>query len=247
MRVVIFSGTTEGRALSEETVRLGLETVVCVATEYGRTLQEEHPGAKTLTGRLDAPAMEKVLEGAALCVDATHPYAREASRNIVAAAKKTSVPYKRLVRPKSLLPDKCQMVESATEAARVLEKTTGNILLTTGVKELGAFSRLNPNRLFPRVLPSRESIRLCEENGIPQSHIIAMQGPFSRGLNRALMEQFAIRWLVTKDGGAAGGFPEKIEAAGDLQVPVLVIRRPEETGDTWDEIIKKCKELMACR
>ena len=141
--------------------------MVCVATEYGRTLQEEHPGAKTLTGRLDAPAMEKVLEGAALCVDATHPYAREASRNIVVAAKKTSVPYKRLVRPKSLLPDKCQMVESATEAARVLEKTTGNILLTTGVKELGAFSRLNPNRLFPRVLPSRESIRLCEEKRYP--------------------------------------------------------------------------------
>lgn len=247
MRVVIFSGTTEGRALSEETVRLGLETVVCVATEYGRTLQEEHPGAKTLTGRLDVPAMERVLEGAALCVDATHPYAREASRNIVAAAKKASVPYKRLVRPKSPLPDDCQVVEDAKEAARILEKTTGNILLTTGVKELGAFSRVNPNRLFPRVLPSIESLRLCEENGIPQSHIIAMQGPFSRELNRALMEQFMIRWLVTKDGGAAGGFPEKIGAAQDLQVPVLVIRRPEEVGETWDEIVNDCKELMACR
>ena len=56
-----------------------------------------------------------------------------------------------------------------------------------------------------------------------------------------------IHWLVTKDGGAAGGFPEKIGAAQDLQVPVLVIRRPEEVGETWDEIVNDCKELMACR
>ncbi len=42
-----------------------------------------------------------------------------------------------------------------------------------------------------------------------------MQGTFSYALNRALMEQFAIRFLVTKDGGAAGGFEEKARAAQD--------------------------------
>ena len=247
MRVVIFSGTTEGRELSAETASMGAETVVCVATEYGKLMQEHVPGTHTLSGRMDAGEMAKVLVGADLCIDATHPYAREASRNIKAAAETANAPCHRLLRRESKLPPDCIMVDSAADAAQFLQGTEGNILLTTGAKELAAFSPVERQRLYPRVLPVQESLAACEKMEIPRGNVIAMQGPFSCELNTALIHHFSIRWLVTKDGGAAGGFAEKAEAARKTGVRLVVIRRPKEDGEPYETILELCKEMMGCR
>ena len=59
-----------------------------------------------------------------------------------------------------------------------------------------------------------------------------------------MMEQFHIRWLVTKDGGAAGGFDEKAAAAAAAGAQLVVIRRPPEEGETADEVLKRCKEMI---
>ena len=101
-----------------------------------------------------------------------------------------------------------------------------------------------PERLYPRVLPTLESIAACEAANIPHRNIIAMQGPFSFALNQAMMEQFHIRWLVTKDGGAAGGFDEKAAAASAAGAQLVVIRRPPEQGETASEVLKRCKEMI---
>ena len=69
-----------------------------------------------------------------------------------------------------------------------------------------------------------------------------MQGPFSFALNQAMMEQFHIRWLVTKDGGAAGGFDAAAAFAAGAQL--VVIRRPPEQGETASEVLKRCKEMI---
>jgi len=108
MKVVIFSGTTEGRELSRAVAALGIEATVCVATELGAEEQGRTPGITVCTGRLDADAMAALLQGAALCVDATHPYATEATRNICAAAAAVGVEYHRLLRPASDLPAGCK-------------------------------------------------------------------------------------------------------------------------------------------
>ena len=157
------------------------------------------------------------------------------------------MPRLRLLRRESPLPPGCVAVDSPEEAARFLENTRGNILLTTGAKELAAFVPLGPQRLYPRVLPATESLAACEALGIPRGHVIAMQGPFSYRLNLALLEHFSIRWLVTKDGGAAGGFEEKARAARDAQAGLVVLRRPREEGDDYETVLRICKEMMTCR
>ena len=86
MNVVVFSGTTEGRSFSRALAALGAAVTVCVATELGAEEQGCTDGITVRTGRLDAEGMTALLRGAALCVDATHPYAAEATRNIRAAA-----------------------------------------------------------------------------------------------------------------------------------------------------------------
>ena len=132
----------------------------------------------------------------------------------------------------------------AAQAAQYLAATQGNVLLTTGAKELAAFAGLDAARLYPRVLPTVAGITACEGAGIPHRNIIAMQGPFTLELNLALMQQFHIHYLVTKDGGSAGGFAEKAQAAAQSGATLVVLRRPEECGETAEEILQRCRELL---
>ena len=244
MKAVIFSGTTEGRALSRAVAALGADVTVCVATDLGAEEQGHAPGITVRAGRLDAGEMTSLLQGAALCVDATHPYATEVTRNIRAAATAAGVVYHRLLRPASALPAGSVVLETAAQAAAYLAAKPGNVLLATGAKELPAFAALDPARLYPRVLPTLAGITACEAAGIPHRNIIAMQGPFTLELNVALLRQFAIAAMVTKDGGAAGGFAEKAEAAARCGVQLIVLRRPEEQGENAETILQRCRELL---
>ena len=245
MRFVIFSGTTEGRQLSRALADRGAAVQVCVATAYGREQQGQYPGVQVHTGRMEPPAMAALLAGAALCIDATHPYAAAATANIRAAAAAAGVSCRRLLRAPSPLPENAWCVPDAAAAAARLADTAGNILLATGAKELPAFAPLDPQRLYPRVLPQAENLAACAAAGIPAGHIIAMQGPFGAELNRALIHQFAIRYLVTKDGGAAGGFAEKVQAAADTGIQLVVIRRPPDAGESCEAVLAACEALLA--
>lgn len=244
MKIVLFGGTAEGRTLSRELAALGAEVTVCVATDYGREEQGWTPGITVLAGPLDAGGMAVVLRGADLCIDATHPYAVEATANIRSAAERAGVSCRRLSRRLSPLPEGSVTVGNAEEAARYLMNTEGNILLTTGARELFAFSGLDGARLYPRVLPAAESLAACEAAGIPRHNIIAMQGPFLRELNLALIRQFSIRYLVTKDAGDAGGFREKAEAAAEGGAVLIVLRPPRDPGEDYDTILNDCRELL---
>lgn len=247
MKAVIFSGTTEGRELSRTLAARGAEVTVSVATPLGREEQGEAAGVLVRCGRLEAKQIEQLLAGADVCIDATHPYAVEATANIRAAAAATGVKYLRLVRAPSAVPPGTLEYDTPEDAARALAGREGNILLTTGAKELAAFAAIPPARLYPRVLPTHEAIAACEELGVPHRNIIAMQGPFTRELNEALIRQFNIHWLVTKDGGAPGGFEQKAQAALAAGARLVVLRRPAEQGMTQDEIVRYCEDEFICK
>lgn len=247
MNIVIFSGTSDGRALSRALAALGAAVTVCVATDYGREEQGEAPGITVHSGRMDVTAMAACLQGAALCIDATHPYATQATEHIRTAAAAAQVPYKRLLRRESPIPEGSLVVADAGAAVRYLAGTVGNILLTTGSKSLPLFAPLGGQRLYPRVLPQHESLTACEAAGIPHRNIVAMQGPFSEALNLALIRQFQIKYLVTKDGGRNGGFSEKAAAAAAGGATLIVLRRPADSGEDYEAIVQFCREVLACK
>ena len=241
---MIFGGTTEGRELSRRLAEGGADVTVSVASDYGSEEQGEQPGVTVLSGRMPVEEMTARLREMDLCVDATHPYAVRVTDSIARACAESATPRLRLLRAGSEYPAGTLLMKSAAEAAEYLADKPGNILLTTGAKELSAWAALPPERLFPRVLPSHESLSACEALGIPHRNICAMQGPFSRAMNEALLRQYEIAWLVTKDGGAPGGFPEKRAAAEALDVPMLVLRRPEEEGEGFETVLAACLERM---
>ncbi len=229
MRVLLFGGTAEGRALAEWMLAEKIPFTACVATEYGETLLPEE--ADVRTGRLDRAGMAALMRGYALAVDATHPYAAEASGNIRAAAGEAGIPLLRLLRPTQDAAD-CLRAPDVAAAADLLETLPGPVLLTTGSKELAHFARPGlVERCYPRVLPVLDSLERCLALGFPPAHVICMQGPFSRELNAALLRQFKITTLVTKDTGSYGGFLDKAEAAREAGCTLLVVDRPtRETG-----------------
>ena len=151
----------------------------------------------------------------------------------------------RLLRPASPLPEDALTAPDAASAARLLAGTQGNILLTTGAKELAVFGPLGGQRLIARVLPSHEGLDACAAAGIPARNIVAMQGPFTREMNEALLRQFSARYLVTKDGGEAGGFGAKVEAARAAGVTLVVIRRPADGGASYEEVLDQCRKAVA--
>ncbi len=234
---LIFSGTTEGRTLSEKLTASGISHIVCVATEYGGLVMEPSDHADVRTGRMTALEMYDLIKSEAGKVfDATHPYAHDVSHNILTACRAADHEYVRILRKtdSELFPKDADihLFDSAASCAAALKTTEGNILLTTGSKELGVYSNDEGirSRLYARVLPSHESIALCEEAGLNGRQIIAMQGPFSMETDLALIRQFDIRVLVTKSSGIAGGAPDKVRAAAKAGIPVYMIGRPDEEG-----------------
>ncbi len=233
-KIIIFSGTTEGRKLSSFLESAGLMHTVCVATEYGSIMQPQSENILLEEGRKSTEEMENLFsEGTELVIDATHPFAVEVTENIKAAARKTNTDYLRVLRSEgapTLDYEGLLRFDSVSDCANALSVQSGNILLTTGSKELVTFCEHIPdkNRLFVRVLPSAESLKLCESAGIRADHIIAAHGPFSEEYNLAMLRQYEISCLVTKESGSTGGFAEKVRACQKAGVLCFTIKRPEE-------------------
>lgn len=229
-KAIVFAGTTEGYALCEFLAENRVSVYACAATEYGGSLLQENEFLHVSAGRLKTEDMEELFrkENPEIVLDATHPYAAEVTKNIRTACESAGVLYQRILRPEGEKNSEAIYVESTEEAAAFLSGTEGNIFLTTGSKELAKFTGIPDykERLFARVLSIPSVICSCAELGIEGKHLIGMQGPFSAEINEAMLRQFQCSYLVTKDTGLAGGFPEKMEACQRCGVTPVIIGRP---------------------
>ena len=246
-KICIFAGTTEGRKLAE--MLLGrAELTVCVATEYGEVVLEGIDGIDVRTGRMDEDGMADLFsrEGFSRVIDATHPYADVVTQNIAAAAERTGTPVIRILRGGEKHTQGAVYVDSAAEAADYLKKHGGNVLITTGAKEISEFSGLDMSKVWARVLPTASSLEACLEAGVPTPHIIAAQGPFSREMNAAQLRMISADYMVTKASGRSGGFDDKIEAAAETgAVPVIIGQPPQVSGMTLDEAVAELDRELA--
>lgn len=243
-KVLIFGGTTEGRLLWEYCHKEAIPAEMYVATEYGAYVLEgsDADNPHIHVGRLDSHEMTVLFEreGNILVVDATHPYATEVSKNIFDACEASGKSGIRVERNSCLegetdffSDDRIVFVDGVAQAAEYLQGQTGNILVTTGSKELKQYMSIPGyrDRLYVRVLPNPDVLKGCISLGIERDHLIGMQGPFSTQMNCAMIKEFGIRWLVTKDSGVQGGFPEKLHAAKQTGIRCVVVGRHPADAD----------------
>lgn len=239
-KILLFAGTTEGRHLAEYLNRHGIGAHVCVATEYGEKLLVEGEFLQVHAGRLTGREMAELMrkESITLTVDATHPYAAVVSENIREACSAAVTEYLRLARAASGETGDCVCVGSVKEAAEYLKNTKGNILVTTGSKELHYFTGLPDyrERVYARALSTPEAAASCKELGFEGKHLICMQGPFGEDLNTAMLRHVNASWMVTKESGKNGGYGDKIRAARKAGAKVVLVGRPAEAVPGLDEM-----------
>ncbi|WP_296115649.1 precorrin-6A reductase [uncultured Eubacterium sp.] len=245
---LVFAGTSEGRQLAGFLKDHQIYAEICVATEYGEELLESETSeyVQVHTGRMDAAEMEhqireRMSDGLKAVIDATHPHAVEVTANIRKACEAAGMRYVRLQRETLDLSEFDHIVSFATcqEAVDWLETQQGNILLTTGLKELPEITERisDTDRLYARVLPQAEAFTTAERIGLPKKQLICMQGPFSKNMNVTLLQETNASFLLTKESGAAGGFADKVQAAKEAGATCVVIRRPvQESGYSMQEV-----------
>ena len=252
--ILVLSGTEEGKEIVRRLHEEGSNLLTTVATEYGKKMFEQM-GLETvcLQGRLDSNGFCKLIKekGIDTVVDATHPYAVEVSQNAMDACEKANVRYLRFEREGTAIPThplihKVKTMAEAVDKSRALGK---KIFLTTGISSVARFIVLKDEKeLYVRILPVPEHIALCLDVGIPPTNIIAMHGPFSEDLNRAMFIQYQINTMVTKDSGEAGGVPEKINAAFNEGIDTVVIERPRiefpSKYSSIDEVVRAVKKAV---
>lgn len=239
-KILVFAGTAEGYALAEYLYGTQVSAHICTATDHGAEKIREREGFTCSGHRMDGEEIEAFLRagGFSHVVDATHPYAVQVSSNIRGACERVKIPYMRVLRESAGGEGSggIHYVDSIEAAVELLESTQGNILVTTGSKELAAFTRLSDyrERVYARVLSLPSVVQSCAELGFTGSHLICMQGPFSQEMNEAMLRQWDCKYLVTKDTGQAGGFQEKWDAAGSQGAELVVIGRPtQEQGESF--------------
>lgn len=218
-RILILGGTGEARALATLLVERGHTVTSSLA---GRTRQPERPigavriggfgGVAGLAAYLDAYRIE-------VLIDATHPFAAQISANAAQAARAVGVTLIRIERPQWKRPEGAQWIEvdDMDAAAKVLPGGA-NVLLTIGRQELAPFMARADCRFVARMIEVPE--------GVPERwRVVAERGPFAPETERALMQAEAITHLVSKNAGG-DQTAAKIEAAAQLGIPVVMVRRP---------------------
>lgn len=241
-QVLVFGGTAEGRQLVEWLDARGTcDVVVCTATDYGASLVAGGKRVVPVRGPLSDDQKRDLMQAHdfACVVDATHPYARHISASIDELARAYDKDVVRIEREAPPSHDASADartwigVADAAEAARHVAATDGNVLLTTGTKDLATFVTAMPDyaqRLYVRVLPVQTSLDHVAKLGIPVAHVVAMQGPFSAELNVALIRALDIACMVTKQSGPTGGFDQKVSAAQACGIELVAIERPPSRG-----------------
>jgi precorrin-6A/cobalt-precorrin-6A reductase len=155
-------------------------------------------------------------------VDATHPFAATISANAQQAANRTSTPLVRLERPgwrDHPRSGSWTWVADAA-AARAAAEAAARPFLTTGRQSLPDF----------RPWANREVlVRLVDQPStpLPQRWILIMsRGPYRYSDEHQILTEHGTDVLITKDSGGAHTVP-KLDAAGDLGIPVVIIARPQ--------------------
>lgn len=225
-------GTSEGRDILRGLNKFTQDIFVSTATGYGKDTLKDCKYSVINTSRLDKMGFLKTIRenNINVFIDASHPYAVEATKNVMDACKQLDVDYVRYERPSCLemFKDSKNVVIAASimELEEKIKKIEGTILNTTGSNNIKKIMDMKvKNRIVSRVLPRPEAIQKCMDCGVDMEDIVAVKGPVSYNMNCAFINEYKAGAVILKDSGYRGGTPEKIKACIDLGIYALILGR----------------------
>jgi precorrin-6A/cobalt-precorrin-6A reductase len=222
LRVLILGGTTDANQLAAAIA--GDPRFDPILSYAGRTENPKRPpiawrtgGFGGIDGLIDYLRAEKI----ARVVDATHPFAAQMSAHAIAACAAVAVPLVALERaPWQRQPgDRWMEVDDFTAAAEALGDAPRRVFLGIGRTQLAPFAGHPQHFYLVRLVdPPRGPLPLDAE-------VIIGRGPYDLAGDRAVLTDHRIDIMVTRDAGGDSA-SAKIEAARELGLPVVMVRRP---------------------
>lgn len=226
-------GTSEGKEILSRLNEFTEEIVVSTATEYGQQLYKDYKVKYINSKPLDENGFKEFIRkyNIKIFVDASHPYAQIVSKTLIKVCKDMHIDYIRYERLSYFLEEDTYeniiTIEDYSELEETLKSIEGNVLNTTGSNNVEIIKKLNiKNRIIHRVLPSPSVIQKLIGFGVGIEDIIAIKGPFGSHINNGIIKEYTIKALITKDSGKEGGMEEKIIAARENNIKVIIIKKP---------------------
>lgn len=230
-------GTSEGRKILSLINKHTDEIAVTTATTYGGELLKEFKIRTLNTKPLNKEEMLNWIKVSSIdiLVDASHPYAEEVTKTALECANELKIEYVRYERPgalENISGEDILRVKNYDEAIEIIKNIDGNILNTTGGNNVSKFLNLDfKYRIIHRILPSPKVLTKIVEAGINIKDIIALQGPISYELEKAFINQYNVKAILTKDSGIEGGVLEKLSAARQCKIKTIVIEKTKFNYD----------------
>ena len=221
MSLLLLGGTAEARRLAELLVGDAAPVVTSLAGDVVDLRLP--PGQVRIGGFGGVPGLVAYLrdQGVAAVVDATHPFAAQMTRNAAAACEQVGVPLLRLSRPSwSARADAAcwHWVDTIADARQMAGPLGNRLFLAIGRQSLDEFADWADRQVLVRVVdpPDVEMPATWE--------VLRARGPFTLADELTLLRSHHIEVLVAKDSG--GSTDAKLDAAAELGVAVVMVRRP---------------------
>ncbi|WP_315831807.1 cobalt-precorrin-6A reductase [Bradyrhizobium prioriisuperbiae] len=223
VRALILGGTSDANLLAEAAARAELDAIYSYG---GRTRAPAHQPLPTRTGGFGgASGLADYIrrESITHVVDATHPFAAEMSRNAVAACMITQTPLIALERApwaKATGDSWIEVPDIASAVAALPEQRT-RVFLAIGRQHIAPFATRPQHAYTLRFVDPPEAAL-----PLPDADVIVSRGPFTLTGDLDMMRARGIAWIVARNSGGDGA-RAKIDAAGELGLPVIMIARPQ--------------------
>lgn len=254
MRYMVMSGTSDSTKVMNYLKKADDQNFILATTvtDYGGKIAENAGATKVITKALKKDDFINVIEENEIdtLIDTTHPFAQIATETAIESAQQAGINYIRYERASTKLPESdliyevASFEEGAKKALELLGDDESKLMHLAGVTTLPKIVEvINPKQVIVRVLPNVFSITKTQEAGVNASNIVAMQGTYSEEFNKALMKEYNIKVMLTKESGESGGAEEKINAALDLEIPVVLVRRPVIKDIEKYPVVRSIEEL----
>ena len=253
MKIFLLGGTKDSTNIIKH-IKKNYDAYILTTTttEYGAKLALESGSDDTIARPLLKDEITEILkkDNFDILIDATHPFASHITQTSASIADEMKIPYIRFERPVTNLENidtsHIHYADSFESAGKLIgEKfTKGNVLHFAGANTMADIVKyVSVDRFYPRILKVENSIKKCEELNIDPDHIIAMTGAATKEENISLIEKYDAGVMITKESGEIGGVIEKIEAANEKDIEVVMIQRPKIEMLNKNDIVNDLKEL----
>ncbi len=254
--ILLLGGTGDSVKLAQRLFELTNKIILSTATDYGENLARQSFKGLVISGQMDYEGLKQFCQMHSIeyIVDATHPYAQIISKNAMKVCTDIQISYFRYERPSSIKTRRdhgnviyCMDYETA---GKIVDSGEGNVLITTGSRQIEKLVKevKDIKRLYARVLPKSEHLIKLENLHFLPDQIIAMKGPFSLEMNKLMIAQIEAKYIITKESGVQGNTDEKLQAAEESEIQVIIIKRPEIeysiVCSTIDEIVDLVKSRL---